>query len=304
VRRVAADQQLAQFVHGGLDRGRAALDHRFAPDADALVGLDLQEQPARRRVPGGQARNLHAECSRHAARKRRAFARVCAGAWPGRYSSPPIAAPLHPAARYSPMLSGVMPPTASSGTGGSTLRRARTSGGPYTDAGNSLTMCAPASSASKASLAVAQPAAMVSPRSCACRISAGRTLGVTTRRPPDACNASRWAGSSTVPAPTSARSPQAATAIATLRAHSGELVGISIAPMPASSSTSTCAAASVGVMPRRIAISGGSKGGWGSSMALEGAPMVAAMLHPLVMEQRSRGGGRPASFHVALSLRT
>lgn len=44
--RVLADEQVGEFVHGGADRLGSALDHRFAPSGDALVGGDAQEQPA------------------------------------------------------------------------------------------------------------------------------------------------------------------------------------------------------------------------------------------------------------------
>ena len=62
---------------------RAAFDHRFAPAADALVGLDLQEQPARRGLVGGEADDLHAAWSSHACRNARACVRVASIDWPG-----------------------------------------------------------------------------------------------------------------------------------------------------------------------------------------------------------------------------
>src|SRR5690606_10776879 len=129
-RRVATDQVVAQLAHGRLDGVRAALDHRLAPAADAFVGVDAQEQPAWRGVPRAQACDLHPWWSIHALRKRRACSRVRSTGCPARYSSPPMPAPWQPAASQAGSVSGVTPPTANSGTGGSTARSARTVSGP------------------------------------------------------------------------------------------------------------------------------------------------------------------------------
>ncbi len=56
---VLADKIIGEFVHGGLDGQRAAFDNRFAPADDALIGFDLQKQPARRDDIGGQFGDLH-----------------------------------------------------------------------------------------------------------------------------------------------------------------------------------------------------------------------------------------------------
>jgi hypothetical protein len=57
-------------------------------------------------------------------------------------------------------------------------------------------------------------------------------LGETTRRPPTARTRSTSAGSSTVPAPISARSPSAPASRPMLSNGSGELSGTSMMRMP------------------------------------------------------------------------
>ena len=57
--RVLADQVVGKLMDGGLHGGGAALDDRFAPAVAALVGLDLEEQPARRHLPGPESCDLH-----------------------------------------------------------------------------------------------------------------------------------------------------------------------------------------------------------------------------------------------------
>jgi hypothetical protein len=57
---VLTNQVVRQFVHGGGDGGGPPFHHRLAPAGDALVGLDLQEQPARRDSIRGEPGNLHA----------------------------------------------------------------------------------------------------------------------------------------------------------------------------------------------------------------------------------------------------
>lgn len=56
---VLADQIVGHFLDGRLDSQRAALDDRFAPADDAVVGLDLQKQPARRHDIGGELGDFH-----------------------------------------------------------------------------------------------------------------------------------------------------------------------------------------------------------------------------------------------------
>lgn len=58
-RRILADDIAGQFVYGGLHRTGAAFDNRLSPTGNALVGFDLEEQPARRSVVGGEAGDLH-----------------------------------------------------------------------------------------------------------------------------------------------------------------------------------------------------------------------------------------------------
>ena len=57
--RVLADQIVGQFLHLGGDSCGAAFDHRLAPARDALIGIDLQEQPARRHQERRQLGDLH-----------------------------------------------------------------------------------------------------------------------------------------------------------------------------------------------------------------------------------------------------
>ncbi|MCY1368989.1 hypothetical protein D9M69_560030 [compost metagenome] len=63
VARVLADQIVGKLVDGGRHRVRPALYHRLAPAADADIGIDAQEQPARRDQEGGEAGDLHARDS-------------------------------------------------------------------------------------------------------------------------------------------------------------------------------------------------------------------------------------------------
>ncbi len=60
--RVLADEIVGQFLDRRLDGQRAAFDHRLAPAGDAGIGLDLQEQPARRNNIGGQRDYFHVQC--------------------------------------------------------------------------------------------------------------------------------------------------------------------------------------------------------------------------------------------------
>jgi hypothetical protein len=57
--RVLADQVVLELVDSRLDGQGPALDDGLAPADDALVGLDLQEQPARRHDIGGELGDLH-----------------------------------------------------------------------------------------------------------------------------------------------------------------------------------------------------------------------------------------------------
>jgi hypothetical protein len=56
---VFPDQVVRQFVDGGRDGGGAAFDHRLAPAGDAIISVDLEEEPARRDGVGGKPGNLH-----------------------------------------------------------------------------------------------------------------------------------------------------------------------------------------------------------------------------------------------------
>ena len=58
-RRVLADQIIGQFGDAGRHRFGAAFHHRLAPAGDAFIGLDLQEQPARRHHEGGELGDFH-----------------------------------------------------------------------------------------------------------------------------------------------------------------------------------------------------------------------------------------------------
>ena len=61
--RVLADQEVGQFRDRWPRRVRAPLDDRLAPARDPLVGLDLEEQPARRDEVGLQRGDLHGTCN-------------------------------------------------------------------------------------------------------------------------------------------------------------------------------------------------------------------------------------------------
>ena len=58
-RRVLADQIIGQLGDTGRHGFGAALHHRLAPAGDAFIGLDLQEQPARRHHKGGELGDFH-----------------------------------------------------------------------------------------------------------------------------------------------------------------------------------------------------------------------------------------------------
>ena len=45
-------QQFAELGHGGFHRAGPALDHRFAPAGETLIGVDFQEHPAGRDAIG------------------------------------------------------------------------------------------------------------------------------------------------------------------------------------------------------------------------------------------------------------
>jgi hypothetical protein len=63
IARVLADQVIGQFFHGGRHGMGAALDDWLTPAGDALVGLDLEEAPARRHDISGEFGDFHNECS-------------------------------------------------------------------------------------------------------------------------------------------------------------------------------------------------------------------------------------------------
>ena len=58
-RRVFADQIVGQFGDTGRHGFGAAFHHRLAPAGDARIGLDLEEQPARRHHKGGELGDFH-----------------------------------------------------------------------------------------------------------------------------------------------------------------------------------------------------------------------------------------------------
>ena len=57
--RVFAQEVIAQLLHGSRDGVCASFNDRLAPTAEALVRLQLQKQPARRRRIEPEARDLH-----------------------------------------------------------------------------------------------------------------------------------------------------------------------------------------------------------------------------------------------------
>jgi hypothetical protein len=119
-----------------------------------------------------------------------------------------------------------------------------------------LSASAPAAIAAKASVGVATPGTQSRPAALAARITVGSPCGITISRPPALATSATCAGASTVPAPISARSPNATASFPMLARGSGELSGTSIATKPAASNASPIATTSSGRTPRRIAISG------------------------------------------------
>ena len=87
-------------------------------------------------------------------------------------------------------------------------------------------------------------------------ITAGSQLGDTTSVPPADLTSATWARDSTVPAPITARAPQARAKAAMLDKGSGEFSGTSMRVMPAAMIASAMSTASDGSIPRRIAING------------------------------------------------
>src|SRR3954447_13520999 len=152
-----------------------------------------------------------------------------------------------------------MPPTGSSATSaGSTARHAFSDAVPSVSAGNSFRASAPARRAANASLGVATPGRQAMPAAFAASITRASVCGVTTILPPAWRSRPTSAGSITVPAPTSASSPNRSANTWILTNGSGELRGTSRIRKPASTSAGPIATASVGRKPRRTATSGSS----------------------------------------------
>ena len=155
------------------------------------------------------------------------------------------------------MPSGVMPPTASTGTPrGRTARSALMTAGDPASAGKNLRPCAPAAMAAKPSLGVKKPGSDARPAATVAAMTWVSVDGDTTNCPPAA--ATRWtlSTSTTVPAPMRMSSLASADNRVIDSNGSGEFSGTSRIWMPAAISASPMATTSSGRMPRRTATSG------------------------------------------------
>ncbi|EDP61302.1 hypothetical protein BAL199_07098 [alpha proteobacterium BAL199] len=171
------------------------------------------------------------------------------------------------------MLSGAIPPTGSTGTVfGSTARSALRTGGGAASAGNSFSASAPASRAANASVAVANPGIDNKPAALAARITVASPCGITISRPPTAATWSTASDVMTVPAPTSARSPNALASRSMLSNGDGEFNGTSMIAKPAATSASPTATAASGLIPRRIATNGSLSIQGVNALMTDGAP--------------------------------
>ncbi len=171
-------------------------------------------------------------------------------------------APAAPAARQAARLPGVMPPTGHRPVpGGSTEAKAFRPAGPITSAGNSLSACAPAARAAKASVGVATPGIASMPSSRARAITAESRFGATISRPPARFTASTSATDSIVPPPTSASGGAKAAMRSMACSAPGRFSGTSTMRQPASNRRSATSAARSGSRPRRMATSGRSTAG-------------------------------------------
>src|SRR5215831_10252136 len=164
--RVLPDEVITELLDSGGDRVRPSLEDRLSPTVDALVGFDFEEAPTRWHEIRRELRDLHRldigdgriPRRSHALTNACAFADTCSAGSPGRYSDDPRPNPAAPAATYSVMASGVMPPTGKNRVaGGNTLRNARSTFGVSISAGNSLSASAPWASAANPSVGVAIP---------------------------------------------------------------------------------------------------------------------------------------------------
>ena len=188
---------------------------------------------------------------------------------PATYSAEPRPKPAAPAARHGAMPSAVMPPTGRMwAAGGSTARIAFSTAGLAASAGNSLSAWAPAASAAKASVGVAMPGSETRPAATLAAITLWSALGEMIIVPPASPTRPTSACASTVPAPTTARSPTRAARRAMLSKGSGELSGTSISVNPPAISASATATTSSGRMPRRMAISGQRANAWSKAARL------------------------------------
>eukprot|EP01049_Picozoa_sp_SAG25_P003053 SAG25_NODE_167_length_13063_cov_9.799830_7_plen_196_part_00 len=112
---------------------------------------------------------------------------------------------------------------------------------------------APASSAAKASVGVANPGTETKPSSTVRRITSTFVFGETMSFPPASATRSTSAAVSTVPAPTTAR-PPTAPAISLMDSKGcGEFNGTSMRVKPALTSASPTSTACEGSIPRRMA---------------------------------------------------
>src|SRR5262245_48000065 len=171
-KRVLPDEVITELLDSGGDGVRSPFEDRLSPSVDALVGFDFEKTPTRRHEIRGEFRDLHrldladgrTPRRSHALTNARAFADTCSAPSPGRYSDDPRPNPAAPAARYSLMASGVMPPTGKKRVaGGNTLRNARSTFGASSSAGNSLSASAPWASAANPSVGVAIPGIHANP---------------------------------------------------------------------------------------------------------------------------------------------
>ncbi|KAH0445294.1 hypothetical protein KCU90_g486, partial [Aureobasidium melanogenum] len=160
---------------------------------------------------------------------------VTAALWPGLYSAEPRPKPFAPALKNGPMLSGVIPPTGTSGTCAAiTARHAFTTWQPSCSAGNIFSTSAPFFSARKASFGVATPGAHAMPCAFAALTTSGSLCGITISSPPADLTSVTKPGCSTVPAPTIASAGKVLRIAAMLSNGCGEFNGTSTMRKPAS----------------------------------------------------------------------
>jgi hypothetical protein len=133
----------------------------------------------------------------------------------------PIATATAPAANHDEAFSLVTPPVGTNFTFGKGPRSARRYSTPPTLPGKSLMNRAPAEVAIVTSVGVNAPGKASSPRSCAAPITAGFVSGATMKRAPTSATFFTSEVESTIPAPTVARCPTAATTRSIARSPRG-----------------------------------------------------------------------------------